>query len=512
MNRLKPAAALLFGLLMLAFLFCTILPVSAITESDASFDTTVSILRSSDRSLLAAASDSSPAELKASDAAGILLSDAISYRELAPESEGYYIVTMTLCRIETDGRITPIQTSEPTRQTAVLGQGSWTMELSRSSLDPGTYVIYERAEMQRLQGDGSYQHDPNFDVAHEDPADVSQQLIIRNDALLPVTTEIMADLHVGSAASPVRLTAAEAEAVAILDCIHVDGLDPVKPYTVERELHDVTRPEESFVFTPYETCEWDWDRRSSSAIVTMRLRFGTGPLHLKPGHVYAAYVTIRSNGAIIAEHRDDLDPAERIEVETVPTEVLLRKIDESGRPLAGAGLLLTQDDPDGTEIDAWTSGAQDHVLTLAPGTYCLQETAAPGGYQKTDPIYFQVTALQEVLRKDSRNWIGLPDRLILLKNLPTAPKPTPTPASTPTPTPPVPTPSPSASPSPTPSASSSPAPKPTPTPSSSPSPTPSPKTTPAPTPAPTPKPQKPTPKKPGPAQVIHYIVPNTADR
>ena len=103
MNRLKPAAALLFGLLMLAFLFCTILPVSAITESDASFDTSVSILRSSDRSLLAAASDSSPAELKASDAAaGILLSDAISYRELAPESEGYYIVTMTLCRIETE--------------------------------------------------------------------------------------------------------------------------------------------------------------------------------------------------------------------------------------------------------------------------------------------------------------------------------------------------------------------------------------------------------------------------
>jgi|GEM_PF-6413013 len=316
MNRFKPASALL-GLILPA-VFCTaILPVSAITESDAAFDTCVSILRRSDRSLLASASAGSPAALRADEAAaGILIRDAISYRELAPDSEGYYMVTMTLNRADSSG-VTPVLSGDPVRLSAASGAGTWTMELSADALPAGTYAVYERAAMYRLNAEGTYARDPEFDAAHEDPNDPLQTIIISGGSAPAITTSIHADMQAGTPQEPVRLSAEEADGISVMDVIRAEGIDPSLPYTVRSGLQDLTSPQDSLQFADYETAELDWDASAGTA-VTMQLRMGSGLLHLKPGHRYEACISILSEGAVIASHCDEGDLAERIEVEDAP--------------------------------------------------------------------------------------------------------------------------------------------------------------------------------------------------
>lgn len=63
------------------------------------------------------------------------------------------------------------------------------------------------------------------------------------------------------------------------------------------------------------------------------------------------------------------------------TKVTIVKVDKTtGNPLAGAEMVLK--DSDGNEITSWTSTTQGHVIENLPnGTYTLEETKAPEGYE-----------------------------------------------------------------------------------------------------------------------------------
>ena len=75
-----------------------------------------------------------------------------------------------------------------------------------------------------------------------------------------------------------------------------------------------------------------------------------------------------------------------------PNPVTISKLDDKGNPVAGnANLKLTVNKPN-TEVSTWdtaTTGAEKK-LYLLPGHYRLEETEAPAGYTKSDPVAFVV--------------------------------------------------------------------------------------------------------------------------
>lgn len=79
-----------------------------------------------------------------------------------------------------------------------------------------------------------------------------------------------------------------------------------------------------------------------------------------------------------------------------PLTVKFAKVDESGNPLAGAVLTLT-DKTTGTEIDRWTTTTEPHEITyqtdggtvlVAGHTYLLHEESAPEGYLLAEDVEF----------------------------------------------------------------------------------------------------------------------------
>ncbi|MFR5631454.1 MAG: SpaA isopeptide-forming pilin-related protein [Monoglobales bacterium] len=74
---------------------------------------------------------------------------------------------------------------------------------------------------------------------------------------------------------------------------------------------------------------------------------------------------------------------------------ILKKDKESGELLSGANLRLIRNS-DGTVIREWISGGVAEVFKgLAPGSYVLEEVAAPSGYATAEKLVFEVTGTEE---------------------------------------------------------------------------------------------------------------------
>ena len=71
--------------------------------------------------------------------------------------------------------------------------------------------------------------------------------------------------------------------------------------------------------------------------------------------------------------------------EAIPA-VYFQKTDVGGNELSGA--VLTVKKETGETVESWTSDGTSHVVYLDPGTYILEETTAPNGYDKADSITF----------------------------------------------------------------------------------------------------------------------------
>jgi tetrahydromethanopterin S-methyltransferase subunit B len=69
-------------------------------------------------------------------------------------------------------------------------------------------------------------------------------------------------------------------------------------------------------------------------------------------------------------------------------DVEISKVDVNGEEISGAELKVT--DKDGNEISSWTSDGNPHVISVKPGTYTFEETAAPSGYEVVSKFEFTV--------------------------------------------------------------------------------------------------------------------------
>lgn len=88
-------------------------------------------------------------------------------------------------------------------------------------------------------------------------------------------------------------------------------------------------------------------------------------------------------------------------------KVVVNKVDEESKPLAGAEFTLEKQLPDEswTKIDRVTVNEGQTTFTftgLDDGTYRLSETKTPDGYNTIDPIIFTITAEHDIESEDPR--------------------------------------------------------------------------------------------------------------
>lgn len=110
-----------------------------------------------------------------------------------------------------------------------------------------------------------------------------------------------------------------------------------------------------------------------------------------PGYVTADPITFTvKNGGISTD----------ITMKDAPTKIVISKIDDDGKPVAGAKLQIL--DKDGNVIEEWTTDGKDHVIEaklIVGETYTLHEVSAPDGYEVAEDISFTVndTAEEQVV-------------------------------------------------------------------------------------------------------------------
>jgi uncharacterized surface anchored protein len=126
--------------------------------------------------------------------------------------------------------------------------------------------------------------------------------------------------------------------------------------------------------------------------------------------------SVNADGTVSDAHYDNLPTSKAIDLEddtlivsTVSmiddslTEVKIgiEKVDaDDGTKLTGATLKLWwTDGPEPVEIGTWTSNADRWDVSLFPGNYALQETAAPDGYAYADTVEFTVDEFGGILVK-----------------------------------------------------------------------------------------------------------------
>lgn len=112
------------------------------------------------------------------------------------------------------------------------------------------------------------------------------------------------------------------------------------------------------------------------------------------GYIYKVYEyqPVSSNmqnvGRIVKE---PVEVTKKVTLNIASSKVTIIKYDNAtNKPLAGAKLVLKNSN--GTVITSWTSTVNGHIIrNLAPGTYTVEETVAPEGYNlKKQPTTFTV--------------------------------------------------------------------------------------------------------------------------
>ncbi|MCR5181838.1 MAG: prealbumin-like fold domain-containing protein [Clostridia bacterium] len=86
---------------------------------------------------------------------------------------------------------------------------------------------------------------------------------------------------------------------------------------------------------------------------------------------------------------ENVNADHRIEVIYEANRILISKVDETGSYVSGAVLKIV--DAEGTVLDEWTSGEDDHLLFgLGEGDYILTEISAPEGYLTAENLEFSI--------------------------------------------------------------------------------------------------------------------------
>ena len=119
------------------------------------------------------------------------------------------------------------------------------------------------------------------------------------------------------------------------------------------------------------------------------------------GAEYTVTVAVADKGdgtldAKVSSISKDGAPAESVQFVNDVTHMSIKKLDETGAPLAGARLVVK--DAAGNAVDTWTTDGNAHDITgLARGKYTLSEIEAPSGYQVSADIPFEITGQETSL-------------------------------------------------------------------------------------------------------------------
>ena len=146
---------------------------------------------------------------------------------------------------------------------------------------------------------------------------------------------------------------------------------------------------------------------SSGNVYVTRLQEGEYTFHeaeVPKGYLRAEDVrfTVDKDGKVTIIKTDGTtETAEVVKIVSMtdqPTRVVVNKVDDQNRPLAGATLRIL-DKETGKTILTWVSEETPYEITgkLSPGTYILREMKAPNGYNMAEDIEFTIDETGKVL-------------------------------------------------------------------------------------------------------------------
>lgn len=126
--------------------------------------------------------------------------------------------------------------------------------------------------------------------------------------------------------------------------------------------------------------------------------------------VHAVEGGVRQQTTIVTYSEQKTPLTRTVEWEKKPESVAkhdieISKVDLNGKELPGAHITVLKKS-DGSEVASWESTGQPHRISVAPGEYVFQETAAPKGYKVVSDITFTVNAKGEVSTSDVQQTVN----------------------------------------------------------------------------------------------------------
>lgn len=237
------------------------------------------------------------------------------------------------------------------------------------SLNPGTYYVHEAsAKEPYLRGE---------DLEITIPAD-------RN--LTPVA---VASFYDDAATGSIEIIKADA----------VDGRALAGATFDIRADGDIVRADGSIVALDGETVATvTTDERGHARVDHLSLGCGAATYEVVETQAPEGYLLNPTPHTVKLSYADQQTPVIEVhlDVSNDYTKLDVSKVDAcGGQEVTGAELVLC--DPNGNEIDSWTSSGKPHRIEhLSPGTYTLRETMAPRTYDLAEEITFEVKATGEV--------------------------------------------------------------------------------------------------------------------
>ena len=179
----------------------------------------------------------------------------------------------------------------------------------------------------------------------------------------------------------------------------VDGHDLAGATFDIRAVGDIVRPDGSIVALDGETVVTvTTDERGYARADHLSLGCGSATYEVAETQAPEGYLLNPTPHTVELSYADQQTPVieARLDVSNDYTKIDISKVDATGeQEVTGAKLVLC--DPDGNEIDSWTSSDKPHHIEhLSPGTYTLRETMTPRTYDLAEEMTFEVQATGEV--------------------------------------------------------------------------------------------------------------------
>lgn len=255
-----------------------------------------------------------------------------------------------------------------------------TVQFDTALSETGNYYI----KTQLFDKDATVYPDSAAITTHNSAGDMNREaVLIQQDEPAPtksLRTTVKNGEDSASSSAPLKLKKTDDGKYTFTDVIEYEGLTSGATYTVSGNL--VTKPDGPVIgtaqneFTASESGSGSWS-------LTFEV---TG---LEVGKEYVVFETAKNNSddSDTVSHQDINDKSQTLIVEEETPAVHPIKISKKalgGSEVTGAAMKLSA--ADGAEIETWTSTTEAKELSVAAGSYSLEETAAPEGFRRVTTI------------------------------------------------------------------------------------------------------------------------------